>query len=231
MSSVPKVNTQYRNNFIGQDRPIYGNELIGPTPNPTPTATYNCINCSEWTITNTGTTEPMIVRYYLCNTSPTIVETTLDASGNTEDICVCSNVSNPYANIEIIQGEGTLEEKFIACVPSAPTPTPSPSITATLTLTPTPSPTFLCSCTSYSIVNNDSITANLTYTDCNYNIQSTTIAAGGGLSFCGCLNTISITGARNVVITNLGECVPVTPTPSPTSTPPVTPTLSPSGIP
>ena len=28
MSNIPKINTQYRNNFIGQDRPIYGNELV-----------------------------------------------------------------------------------------------------------------------------------------------------------------------------------------------------------
>ena len=230
MSSVPYYRTQYRNNFIGKDRPIYGNELIVPTPNPTPTATYNCFNCGEWTITNTGATD-MIVRYYLCSTLPTIVETTLDGTGDNEDICVCDSFPIPGQNIEIIQGEGTIEEKFIACVPVVPTPTPSPSISATLTPTPTPSPTFVCSCTSYSIVNNDTITANLTYTDCYNNIQSTTIAAGSGLSFCGCLNTISITGARNVVITNLGECVPLTPTPSPTSTPPVTPTLSPSGIP
>jgi len=28
MSNIPKINTQFRNNFIGQDTPIYGNELV-----------------------------------------------------------------------------------------------------------------------------------------------------------------------------------------------------------
>ena len=111
-----------------------------------------------------------------------------------------------------------------------PTPTPTPSVTASLTVTPTPSPTFVCSCTSYSVVNNGGTSATVNYTDCTYTPQSFSLAGGSGLSFCACADTVTSTG-RDVVITNLGECVPVTPTPSPTPTPPFTPTPSPTFIP
>lgn len=210
---IPFRNTDYVNNPIGNDRPIYGNELIVPSPTPAP---YNCINCGEWDIVKTDG-NPLVVRYYQCNVStPTILEITIEGNAGTrETICVCDFIDN---NIQIISGEGELEPQFRACiVPLTPTPTPSVSTSIQPTPTPTPSPT--CDCYSFSVVNNGEGQATIGYTDCSFNPQSFLLDPGFGQSFCACNGSITISGERDVVITNYGACVSPTPTPSFTPTP------------
>ncbi len=216
MSNVSFRNTDFVNNPIGNDRPIYGNEYIGPTPTPSPSQPYNCSDCSEWDITNTGTTEPLIVRYTQCNTTYTRLDITLNSSGDTESVCVCDNLLNPNANIEIIQGEGTLEKQFVACLPP-PTPTPTPS----------PTPAF---CVEYVVENEYPFPNGAVYYGC-CDTEQTNHLVSPGTSYTFCAREIVQLGALTLVSSGASATcnseIPC-PSPTPTPTPSITPTITPS---
>jgi len=304
MSNVPFRNTKYRNNFIGKDRPIYGNEYIQPGgyypagkcfsltleifPNPDYTL-YEIQFYSGGTLDSVyfsgnsqSGTQLRLHENYVINQplggvkykaykgkTPTGGDVFLFyvadqggyrfmASGslypyfdpiyssefNTSSVFLSS--STGLAPADVIEGigyppEGSLyspplplsfgDVRFnTPCIggftptptPTSgvfiPTPTPTPSITATQTITPTPSPTFVCSCTSYSVVNNGESSGSTSYIDCNYVSQSVGLDTGQGISFCACFNSVFVSN-RDMTITNLGECVPPTPSPTPTFTP------------
>lgn len=303
MSNVPFKNTKYRNNFIGKDRPIYGNEYIQSG------GYYPAGKCFSLDLGISGEYTTLYeIEFYSGGTLDSVY-----FSGNSQSAAQLSSFDNyvinqplggvkykaykgrnsvggdiylfyvedqagyryiasgslyPYfdpiyssefntsplflsyplglAPADVIEGIGYPPEGSLYSPPLSfifgdvrfntpciggftptptptpgvfiPTPTPTPSITATQTTTPTPSPTFVCSCTSYSVVNNGGTSGSTTYIDCNYLAQSVGLDAGQGISFCGCFNTISVSN-KNMTITNLGECVPPTPSPTPTFTP------------
>ena len=303
MSNVPYYRTQYRNGFIGYNRPIYGNEYIKDG------GYYPAGKCNVLYLTATGLgTIPMyeITAYsggsltsvyfsgnslggasalsdynnyvrnqplggvsykaYVGGTVPGTNYYLFYVSDQNGYRFIGSGISYPYFDPiyssafntsalllsyptglegpDIIEGVGyppsvlyssydpsfgsvsfnvpCLTEPTPTPTPTSgvwlPTPTPTPSVTASLTVTPTPSPTFVCSCTSYSVVNNGETSGSTSYIDCNYVSQTIGLDAGQGISFCGCFNTISVTN-RDMTITNLGECIPPTPSTTPTFTP------------
>lgn len=115
-----------------------------------------------------------------------------------------------------------------------PTPTPSttpgntPSPTPTNTTTPTPSVTpssTPCACNTYNVENLVGYTNEIPYVDCRGLPRTQYISAFQMIEFCAC----SVEETGTLLITNMGSCAGVTPTP--TSTPGLSPTPTPSSTP
>jgi hypothetical protein len=115
-----------------------------------------------------------------------------------------------------------------------PTKTPglSPSLTPTKTPTPTPTPSpGPCVCTQYIVQNEETFSTTVYYTDC-YGVPRTILLGPfTGTELCACDG--SVFSETDITITELGGCVPVTRTPTPTrtTTPTRTPTKTPTPTP
>ena len=104
--------------------------------------------------------------------------------------------------------------------PPAPSPTP----------TPTPSSTpAACVCEEWSVENENPYLVNYQYTDCNGVYHNNTLGSYQTDYVCKCEGTSITSTGGSVVINYVGDCTPVTPTP--TSTPNTSPTPSPTPTP
>ena len=108
-------------------------------------------------------------------------------------------------------------------LPPTPSITPSvtlsisvtPSVTPTISITPTisgppptPSPTP-CSCSEYSITNNEVTSTTVGYTDCNTGtITSVVIPGLGSTTICSCSLPESIPPGEDIEVSLIGPCVP-----------------------
>ncbi len=148
-----------------------------------------------------------------------------------------------YWNGNVFTCSGGTAEDFISCSLVSPTPTPTqtvtptptvtdtptqtPTTTQTPTVTRTPTPTSsLPSCVSYSLFLGFAGPASegYSYTDCYSNFVSATINNGETLYFCALPGTV--TSGPAAVLTALGDCTPVSQTPTPTTTDTPTPTVT-----
>ena len=110
-----------------------------------------------------------------------------------------------------------------------PTNTPTPSVTPGLPETPTPTPTAtntptptstpgLCICETYDVLNMSLFIIEVSWIDCDGNSQTQFIDTNTALRICACQGSVIAEGGE---ITDIGACIPEspTPTPTPTSTP------------
>jgi len=111
-----------------------------------------------------------------------------------------------------------------------PSPTPTPTITPSFTPTPTPT-TFSCTCIEYELTNTEPFLQGYSYTDCYGASQSGSLGAEAQGVICACEDTILTEPGISISI--LGDCVPVslTPTKTPTKTPTPTRTKTPTPTP
>ena len=139
MGNVPKRNTEFIDNPIGRDRPIYGNEELppptptpsvssgyippSPTPSsspipPTPTPTFVC-NCYSFSAFNNGE-NTAIVQYTNCEYGTSVF--TIDP-GYGNSFCGCLGTIDTSGNRDVVI------TNYGSCV----SPTPTPSFTPTPT--------------------------------------------------------------------------------------------------
>jgi hypothetical protein len=108
-----------------------------------------------------------------------------------------------------------------------PTQTPTPTVTETTTQTPTPTitPTETPNqCREYEFKTTDG-PAYITYNDCYGNPQIWNQPFGTTENICAIAGTVILVSGF-AIITNLGPCIPPTPTPTPTVTSTITPTVT-----
>jgi hypothetical protein len=112
-------------------------------------------------------------------------------------------------------------------VTETPTQTPTPTVTETPTQTPTPTvtPTETPNqCREYEFQTTGG-PAYITYNDCYGNPQIWNQPFGTTENICAIAGTVILVSGF-AIITNLGPCVPPTPTPTPTVTSTITPTVT-----
>lgn len=103
-------------------------------------------------------------------------------------------------------------------IPASPTPTPTQFLTPTPTPTPSSTPPAYCSgCTEYQLSWTGESLASVTITNCFTNL-SQNIALTPGLVYNICSCTYPVAELPVEILTG-GPCLPVTPTPTPSSTP------------
>ena len=228
---VPYKKTVDIQGFIGQDRPIYGNEVLPPSPTPTisvtpsPTPVYYYYELQDCNGPGYGfiRTESTFLSGHIGKSIYTLERGCMEVFATATTETDLLTWAPPYA----------LHADCSACATQyTPTPTPTPPITPTISLTPsitpTVSPSFDCTCLSYTLTNTG-IEAQITYSywSCYNTFVQGTLNPSEGISFCACNGTVSVSGSFDLQM--LGGCNPVTPTPSITAT--NSPTPTPSGYP
>jgi len=117
------------------------------------------------------------------------------------------------------------------CPSPTPSPTPSislsntPSVTPTRTPSVTPSPS--CDCIEYTITNPNYTVIYLTYLDCFNTVQNIPIEGYSTITICACEGSLFYEGGDLFVVNN-GECISVSPSPTPSLSIPATPSVTPS---
>ncbi len=127
MSNVSFRNTDFVNNPIGNDRPIYGNEFIPPpTPSPSPVYYYYEVqSCSGPFIGWIRSTSVLSIGQVFYSPTEGCIEVFSTATTETD----LTDYTTEYASCA-------------ACETAYPTPTPSITPTQTQTPTPTLTPTL-----------------------------------------------------------------------------------------
>jgi hypothetical protein len=155
-------------------------------------------------------------------------------TGNGNFVSQCLNVYNTITPDPTPTPQPTFP---IPPTPSCSLPIPSPlPVTPTSTSTPTPTPTPTegpCTCIEYGVSNNNPTQfQGFTYSPCNGDlpIAYPPFPPQTSVIVCACENTIK--GSRDIVVTNLGDCLdPIDPSQTPTPTQTATPTTTPQPTP
>jgi hypothetical protein len=153
-----------------------------PTPTPTPSATPSCSGCSEYSVTNTGSTSALI---FITSCANGASQTFTAVSGQSYVVCSCSIPTS---------------ENLIGVINLGPCSAPSPSPTPTPSNTPFPE--TICICLEYEVTAGSTSWGFVDYTDCNGSPAQLYVNAGETDYICACEGTPS--GYGDVTITESG---------------------------
>ena len=191
-------------NFTGSTEPIQPSptptptQFLTPTPTPSPSP-GPCSGCTEYSFTVTGES---IVQVTITNCFSGLEQNIFCTPGFSYSVCSCTFPTVEVA-LDITTGG-----------PCFPTPTPTP--------TPTTSP-GPCVCEEY-LVTNDTLESDfIQYINCFGAPITYELLANSATTVCACEGTVE---TEVSTVSDLGPCVPSSPTPTQTKTPTQTPTPS-----
>lgn len=144
MGNIPKINTQYVNGFIGENRPIYGNQVLPPSPTPTisltpsPTPVYYYYELQDCSGPGYGfiRTETTFLSGHIGKSLYTLERGCMEVfatATTTNDLLTWAPSYALYADCSACAFQYT------------PTPTPTPPVTPTISLTPSITPSVSAS--------------------------------------------------------------------------------------
>ena len=197
-------------NFTGTTTPFIPTPTPTSTPLPTLTPTPSptqlpCSGCTEYQLTWSGDSLATVT---ITNCFTQLPQDLVIQAGLFYNICSCTYPISEL-DVQILTGG--------PCFVPSPTPTKTP--------TPTPSSTP-CVCIEYLVTNNTLGSDFIQYINC-FGVPITyELSGNSATTFCACQGTV-VTEVSTV--SELGPCVPPSPTPTrtPTKTPTPTPTLTP----